>query len=58
MRAIFSKHNVRRAPGQSGQLNRFRHNLHGTETWMYMSAKGTLSAFPASLVIQVSQPPD
>jgi len=52
MRAIFSKHNVRRAPGQSGQLNRFRHNLYGTEAWMYMSAKGTLSAFPASLVIQ------
>jgi len=52
MRAIFSKRNVRRAPGQSGQLNRFRHNLYGTESWMYMSAKGAISAFPASLVIQ------
>ena len=54
MRAIFSKRNVRRAPGQSGKLNRFRHNLYGTEAWMYMSAKGTLSPWPASMVIQVS----
>lgn len=54
MRAIFSKHNVRRAPGQSGRLNRFHHSVYGTETWMYLSANGTLSAFPASLVIQVS----
>jgi len=52
MRAIFSKRNVRRAPGQSGQLNRFRQDLHGTKTWMYMSANGTLSPWPASLVIQ------
>jgi len=52
MRAIFSKRNVRRAPGQSGQLNRFRHDLYGTEAWMYMSAKGTISPWPASLVIQ------
>jgi linoleate 10R-lipoxygenase len=54
MRAIFSKRNVRRAPGQSGQLKRFRHNIYGTESWMYMSAKGTISPWPASLVIQVS----
>jgi len=53
MRAIFSKRNVRRAPGQSGRLNRFRHNPFGTESWMYMSAKGTISPWPASMVIQV-----
>ena len=53
MRAIFSKRNVQRAPGHSGQLNRFRHNLYGTEGWMYMSAKGMPSPWPTSLVIQV-----
>ena len=53
MRAIFSKPNVRRAPGQSGQLNRIRHSLFGTDGWMYVSAKGTLSPWPASMVIQV-----
>jgi hypothetical protein len=56
MRAIFSKRNIRRAPGQSGQLNRFRHEIYGTESWLYISANGTISPLPASLVVQVRHP--
>jgi len=52
LRSIFSLKNVRRAPGQSGILNRFVQDLHGTPQHMYINAKGTVTPWPATMVLQ------
>jgi cytochrome P450 len=52
MRAIFSLKNVRRAPGQSGRLKGYTQDLHGTKQHMYINAKGMVTPWPASMVLQ------
>ncbi|KAF8513572.1 heme peroxidase [Hysterangium stoloniferum] len=53
LRAVFSKKNVRRGPGSSGQLVRFTENFHGTSQTLYIDSKGQSTAWPQSLIIQV-----
>ncbi|KAG9073983.1 hypothetical protein FS749_014512, partial [Ceratobasidium sp. UAMH 11750] len=55
MRSIFKLRNVRRAPGASGRLQSFKQNLHGTQQTMYLSSKGTVTPWPASMVIQYDE---
>jgi len=52
IRVVFGLKNVRRAPGQSGQLTRFMINWHGTPRPFYINSKGTVTTWPESLVIQ------
>ncbi|KAG8952208.1 hypothetical protein FRC04_004915 [Tulasnella sp. 424] len=53
MRCVFSLKNIRRAPGESGKLNRFRADLFGsTINYCYVDAKGNVSPFPGSMLIQ------
>ncbi|KZV98733.1 heme peroxidase [Exidia glandulosa HHB12029] len=52
IRAVFSKKNIRRAPGRSGQLNRFTIDWHGTPRHLYINSKGMITPWPESLVVQ------
>ncbi|CAG7848099.1 Psi-producing oxygenase A AltName: Full=Fatty acid oxygenase ppoA; Includes: RecName: Full=Linoleate 8R-lipoxygenase; Includes: RecName: Full=9,12-octadecadienoate 8-hydroperoxide 8R-isomerase [Serendipita indica DSM 11827] len=52
LRAVFSLPNVRRGPGYSGTLNTFKHDLFGTESHLYISNKGTVSPWPAFMMIE------
>ncbi|KAG8908060.1 hypothetical protein FRC01_007508 [Tulasnella sp. 417] len=53
MRSVFSLKNIRRAPGESGKLNRFRSDLFGTTpSYLYVDMKGCVSPWPASMVVQ------
>ncbi|KAG9109209.1 hypothetical protein FRC07_008359, partial [Ceratobasidium sp. 392] len=52
LRSIFKLKNVRRAPGISGKLQSFKQDIHGTQQTMYLSSKGMISPWPASMVIQ------
>jgi len=53
IRSIFTLKNIRRAPGQSGQLNRFRNVLYETTpSWLYLDVNGNITPWPASMMIQ------
>ncbi|KAG8894697.1 hypothetical protein FRB99_001047 [Tulasnella sp. 403] len=53
MRSIFTLKNVRRAPGESGKLNRFQQRLYGsTPGNLYIDARGNVTPWPASMTIQ------
>ncbi|KAG8925416.1 hypothetical protein FRC02_009696 [Tulasnella sp. 418] len=51
LRSIFSLKNLRRGPGISGYLNRFKQDVHGTEQYLYVNAKGQAGPWPASMVL-------
>ncbi|KDQ09782.1 hypothetical protein BOTBODRAFT_507785 [Botryobasidium botryosum FD-172 SS1] len=52
MRSVFSLKNVRRAPGRSGELNRFTQSVHGVEQRLYLDYNGLVSPWPSSMIIQ------
>ncbi|KAG8896210.1 hypothetical protein FRC00_006290, partial [Tulasnella sp. 408] len=53
MRSVFSLKNIRRAPGESGKLYRFRADLFGTTTnYCYVDKKGCASPWPSSMIVQ------
>ncbi|KZP28015.1 hypothetical protein FIBSPDRAFT_273412, partial [Athelia psychrophila] len=50
---IFSLKDLKRAPGQSGQLNRFNQvSPHGYPEEVYVNSQGQLTPWPSSLVVQ------
>jgi len=50
---IFSLTDLKRAPGQSGQLNRFiQTSAHGYAEEVYLNSRGQLTPWPSSLVVQ------
>ncbi|TFK51792.1 linoleate diol synthase [Heliocybe sulcata] len=51
LRAVFSLNNVRRAPGESGKLKRFRREVNQAARWEYLQVDGT-SQWPTTMVIQ------
>ncbi|KZT27896.1 linoleate diol synthase [Neolentinus lepideus HHB14362 ss-1] len=51
LRVVFNLKNVRRAPGQSGHLKRFRTEANQAARWEYLTPEG-ISQWPTSLVIQ------
>ncbi|KAI0704264.1 heme peroxidase [Cytidiella melzeri] len=54
IRATYSYHNLRRAPAQSGVLNRFKSDVSKTSTWMYLGEDQKPSPWATSMVVQVS----
>jgi len=50
--AIFSLKNLRRAPNESGKLNRFQRDDHGTNQTVYIDSNGKITPWAASLIIQ------
>ncbi|KAF8532744.1 heme peroxidase [Gautieria morchelliformis] len=52
LRAVFGQKNLRRAPGESGQLTRFTENLHGTSQKLYIDTKGQSTSWPYSMHVQ------
>ncbi|GBE86547.1 Linoleate 10R-lipoxygenase [Sparassis crispa] len=52
LRAVFSFPNVRRAPGQSGVLKRFKEDSTKTSCYSYLSSTQELTPWATSMVIQ------
>ncbi|EKM53767.1 uncharacterized protein PHACADRAFT_260261 [Phanerochaete carnosa HHB-10118-sp] len=52
LRAVFSFPNVRRAPGQSGVLKRFKPDTIKTSSWMYLNHEQLPSPWATSMIIQ------
>jgi len=52
MRSVFSLRNIRRAPGRSGELNRFTQSIHGVEQRFYLDYNGLVSPWPTSMIVQ------
>ncbi|KAG8731386.1 hypothetical protein FRC11_004322 [Ceratobasidium sp. 423] len=55
IKSIFKLKNVRRAPGESGKLRSFTQDLHGTKQTMFLSARGLVTPWPASMAIQFDE---
>ncbi|KAF8600486.1 heme peroxidase [Ceratobasidium sp. AG-I] len=55
IRSVFKLKNLRRAPGESGKLRCFTQDLHGTTQKMYLSAKGMVTPWPGSMVVQYDE---
>jgi cytochrome P450 len=49
VKVVFGLKNMRRAPGDAGRLVGFTHQEFGTETNVYMTPKGTTSAWPGAM---------
>ncbi|KAH9942693.1 heme peroxidase [Amylocystis lapponica] len=49
---IFSLQHVQRAPGQSGQLNRFTEDIDGVMCSFYSDVNGHVTPWPVSMVMQ------
>lgn len=56
LRAVYSKNNVRRAPGQSGVLPRFKDHARPDLRFAYLDARQFTSAWPTSLSILYDAP--
>ncbi|THH14008.1 hypothetical protein EW146_g6268 [Bondarzewia mesenterica] len=54
LNAIFSLPNLRRTSAQSGQLNRFTEEVDGVPREMFVNFNGQVTAFPTSLIVEVS----
>ncbi|KIM21658.1 hypothetical protein M408DRAFT_29362 [Serendipita vermifera MAFF 305830] len=54
MISIFSLKNLRLGPGSTGVIAKFKSDIYGTETDLYISNKGTVNPFPAFLLVEVS----
>ncbi|KAH9839793.1 linoleate diol synthase [Rhodofomes roseus] len=52
VRAVFSYKTIRRAPGQSGQLKRFKADMYKTSTYVYLSPAQELVPWATSMVVQ------
>ncbi|KIM21654.1 hypothetical protein M408DRAFT_333328 [Serendipita vermifera MAFF 305830] len=52
MRSVFSLKGLKRGPGSTGVIAKFKSDIHGTETDLYISNKGTVSPFPGSLLVE------
>ncbi|KAF8677681.1 heme peroxidase [Rhizoctonia solani] len=55
IKSIFKLKNIRRAPGESGKLRSFTQDLHGTKQTMFINARGLVTPWPASMVIQYDE---
>ncbi|KNZ76883.1 Psi-producing oxygenase C [Termitomyces sp. J132] len=51
VKVVFSLKNVRRAPGDPGDLHRFSEILHETEVDFFLQRNGTVNAWPGSMYI-------
>ncbi|KAL5512887.1 hypothetical protein ACEPAH_3285 [Sanghuangporus vaninii] len=54
LRTVYSLPNLRRAPGVSGKLKRFRYNVNGTEYYQYLDKNMDPTPWTTSLILQVS----
>lgn len=54
LKQIFALPNLRRAPGFSGTVKRFRFNVNGTEYYQYFDENMDPSPWRTSLILQVS----
>ncbi|KZT10132.1 linoleate diol synthase [Laetiporus sulphureus 93-53] len=52
VRAVFEAKHIRRAPGQSGMLKRFKTDLAKTSTYLYLSSKQELVPWASSMAVQ------
>ncbi|KAI9450785.1 heme peroxidase [Lactarius psammicola] len=52
---IFKLKNLRRQPTQSGQLTRFKEELHSVPEQSYCDMNGRLTPFPGSLIVQFDE---
>ncbi|KAF7430838.1 hypothetical protein PC9H_006552 [Pleurotus ostreatus] len=52
LRGIFAQTNIRRAPGQSGQLKRFREHASVMQIFTYLDKNQLPTAWPSSFVMQ------
>ncbi|CAE6536627.1 unnamed protein product [Rhizoctonia solani] len=55
IKSIFKLKNIRRAPGESGKLRSFTQDLHGTKQTMFLSARGLVTPWPASMTVQFDE---
>ncbi|CAE6468800.1 unnamed protein product [Rhizoctonia solani] len=55
IKSIFKLKNIRRAPGESGKLRSFTQDLHGTKQTMFLNARGLVTPWPASMIIQYDE---
>ena len=51
VKVVFKLKNVRRAPGNAGQLNGFKLVVNETETNYYQTPTGAVSAWPGSMFL-------
>ncbi|KAG9026836.1 hypothetical protein FRB95_008385 [Tulasnella sp. JGI-2019a] len=52
IRSVFSLKNLRRAPGQSGQLDRFNQTLYGsTQASMFVDPRANVTPWPPSMLL-------
>lgn len=56
IRAVFQLKNIRRGPGQSGILRRFKDSDGTTASSRYLNSKQVITPFPTTLTLQVSIP--
>jgi len=54
VKVIFKLKNIRRAPGDAGNLARFTETVHETETDFFVQRDGSVSPWPGSMYIVVS----
>ncbi|QRV89047.1 kinase domain protein [Ceratobasidium sp. AG-Ba] len=52
VRAVFQLRNIRRGPGPSGSLARFRNVDETTTAWHYLDSKQRITPFPTTLTLQ------
>ena len=53
IRSVFKLKNIRRAPGNSGYLNRFEQALYETTpAHLYIDENGNITPWPASMMVQ------
>lgn len=53
LNTVFSLKDLRRAPGPSGQLKRFRYNANGTEYYQYLDKNMKPIPWATTLILQV-----
>jgi linoleate 10R-lipoxygenase len=53
IRAVFQLNNIRRGPGKSGILRRFKEEDGTTASSRYLNSKQVITPFPTTLTLQV-----
>ena len=56
-KVVFSLKNVRRAPGDAGELHRFSEIIHETEVDFFLQRNGIVSVWPGYMYIVVRRHP-
>jgi len=52
VKAVFGYKNIRRAPGQSGQLKRFAEDVHDSKQYFYINTDQDITPWATSLTLQ------